>query len=156
MGNGSSGVQIVPALQPCTKPLSPSLHINMLTKDLAVKKLVHVFRSPTWIAPPHTQVMAASPAAAYLSTIQFDAEGRFTESQIEEFKAEPQKYAKFVKVVEAIVNSRFPSVRYKSPTMDIHDINSNRLPSSGHQWDSRSHHDSTNNYTVYEPRSESR
>ena len=55
--------------------------------------------------------MAASPAAPFLSTIQFDAQGRFTESQMEEFKTDPQKYGKFVKVVEAIVNSRFPSVR---------------------------------------------
>jgi hypothetical protein len=54
--------------------------------------------------------MAASPAAAFLATIQFDAQGRFTESQMEEFQTDPQKYMKFVKVVEAIVNSRFPSV----------------------------------------------
>jgi hypothetical protein len=57
--------------------------------------------------------MAASPAAAFLKTIQFDAAGKFTESQMEEFKNDPQKYAKFVKVVEAIVNSRFPSVRFE-------------------------------------------
>lgn len=62
--------------------------------------------------------MAASPAAAFLSSFQFDAQGKFTESQIEEFKTDPQKYAKFVKVVEAIVNSRFPSVRYNSPLTD--------------------------------------
>ncbi|KIM98172.1 hypothetical protein OIDMADRAFT_129122 [Oidiodendron maius Zn] len=97
IGNGSSGVQIVPALQP------------------TVKKLVHILRSPTWISPPHTQVMAASPAAPFLSTIQFDAQGRFTESQMEEFKTDPQKYGKFVKVVEAIVNSRFPSLLNGSP-----------------------------------------
>ena len=57
--------------------------------------------------------MAASPAAAFLKTIQFDAAGKFTESQMEDFKNDPQKYAKFVKVVEAIVNSRFPSVRFE-------------------------------------------
>lgn len=54
--------------------------------------------------------MAQSPAAAYLHSIGFDAEGKFTKEQMEEFKSEPPKYAKFVKVVEAIVNSRFPSV----------------------------------------------
>jgi hypothetical protein len=58
--------------------------------------------------------MAASPAAAFLATIQFDAQGRFTESQMEEFQTDHQKYMKFVKVVEAIVNSRFPSVCSKS------------------------------------------
>jgi hypothetical protein len=55
--------------------------------------------------------MATSPAAAFLSTVQFDTQGRFTESQMTEFKTDPQKYGKFVKTVEAIVNSRFPSVR---------------------------------------------
>lgn len=111
IGNGSSGVQIVPALQPSTASVPLPFDANILMKGSAVKKLVHILRSPTWISPPHTQVMAASPAAPFLSTIQFDAQGRFTESQMEEFKTDPQKYGKFVKVVEAIVNSRFPSVR---------------------------------------------
>lgn len=56
-----------------------------------------------------------SPAAALVNTIEFDAEGKFTENQIEEFKTDPLKRAKFVKVVEAIINSRFPSVSLQSP-----------------------------------------
>jgi hypothetical protein len=54
--------------------------------------------------------MAMSPAAAFLNTIKFDAEGKFAESQLEEFKTDPVKYGKFVKVVEAMISSRFPSV----------------------------------------------
>lgn len=39
-----------------------------------------------------------------------DANDNFTEEQIEEFKADPEFYMKFVKAVENEVNSRFKMV----------------------------------------------
>jgi hypothetical protein len=54
--------------------------------------------------------MAATPAAALISTIKMDSEGKFADAQIEEFKVNPLKYQMFVKAVEQIVNSRFPMV----------------------------------------------
>ena len=92
IGNGSSGVQIVPALQP------------------DVQKLVHFVGSPTWISPPQEQMIAASPNAAFISSIKMDAENNFTSEQIEQFKSDPELYRKFVKAVEKEVNSRFGSV----------------------------------------------
>ena len=92
IGNGSSGVQIVPALQP------------------HVQKLVHVIGSPTWISPPQAQMIAASPNAAFISSIKMDAENNFKPEQIEQFKSDPEFYRKFVKAVEKEVNSRFGSV----------------------------------------------
>ena len=93
IGNGSSGVQIVPALQP------------------DVKSLVHFTRSPTWILPPPVQMMAASPNAALIKLIKMDDNNNFTPEQIEEFKNHPDRYLAFVKAVEAEVNSKFKIVR---------------------------------------------
>lgn len=93
IGNGSSGVQIVPALQP------------------DVEKLVHFIGSPTWIAPSHAQMMAGSPNASFMSSIKMDAENNFTQEQIELFKSDPKLYKKYVKAVEKEINSRFGSAR---------------------------------------------
>lgn len=96
IGNGSSGVQIVPAMQP------------------DVQSLVHFVGSPTWISPPQAQMIAASPNATFISSIKMDEENNFAPEQIEQFKSEPELYRKFVKVVEKEVNSRFGSARNSS------------------------------------------
>ncbi|RFU32996.1 hypothetical protein B7463_g3335, partial [Scytalidium lignicola] len=89
IGNGSSGIQIVPTLQP------------------EVKELVHFVRSPTWIAPTQQQAIAAGPAAHILQNVEMDGD-KFTTQQIEKFKASPEYYLEFVKAVEQEINSKFP------------------------------------------------
>lgn len=58
IGNGASGVQIVPAIQP-GKVSHPDqrddIHL-VLTLCADVKKLFHFIRASTWIAPPSTAV----------------------------------------------------------------------------------------------------
>ncbi|KAI0151390.1 hypothetical protein BJ166DRAFT_486103 [Pestalotiopsis sp. NC0098] len=89
IGNGSSGVQIVPAMQE------------------GARKLVHFIREPTWIVPPRLQSLALTKAAGILSQIDMDDEENFTSEQIGKFKADPVLYTKFVKAVEEQVNSNF-------------------------------------------------
>ncbi|KAK3935553.1 hypothetical protein QBC46DRAFT_358167 [Diplogelasinospora grovesii] len=90
IGNGSSGVQIVPALQP------------------DVQRLVHFVRDPTWMAPPRLQVLAAGAAGNMLSEVELDENECFTPAQIARFKADPQFYRRFVKSVEQEVNGNYP------------------------------------------------
>jgi len=123
----------------------------LLTKTSDVKKLVHFFRTPTWIAPPHTQVMAASPAAPLLASIKMDSQGRFTESQIEEFKTDPVKYATFVKTVEAIVNSRFKSVRSNRAYSCHGNVLLTVVRFAAYQGDSRSRYGTKDNRSIYGP-----
>ncbi|KAH8590837.1 hypothetical protein B0O99DRAFT_654712 [Bisporella sp. PMI_857] len=89
IGNGSSGIQLVPALQP------------------DVQKLVHFIRSPTWVLPPPSQMMAANANSALIASIKMDAEGNFTPEQIEQFKTHPDLYMKFIKAVENELNGKF-------------------------------------------------
>ncbi|RDL40506.1 Uncharacterized protein BP5553_00485 [Venustampulla echinocandica] len=91
IGNGSSGIQIVPAIQP------------------DVKQLVHFVRSPTWIVPLQLQTLAAGNAAPILSTIDMDGD-KFSSSQIEKFKKDFSLYDRFVKTVEKESNTSFPIV----------------------------------------------
>ncbi|KAL4811851.1 hypothetical protein BDW67DRAFT_189249 [Aspergillus spinulosporus] len=90
IGNGSSGIQIVPAIQP------------------AVSELVHFVRSPTWVVPPRLQVLASSKAGEVITQVEMDEEGNFTAEQIKRFKADPTFYKRFVKAVEEEVNGNFP------------------------------------------------
>ncbi|KAH8675791.1 hypothetical protein BX600DRAFT_432344 [Xylariales sp. PMI_506] len=94
IGNGASGIQIVPALQP------------------DVKKLYHLFRNPTWIVPPRVMTMKimGGPAKDIFSQIEMDEKENFTAAQIEKFKSDPQFYKKFVKIVEKDISSAFPVV----------------------------------------------
>ncbi|KAH9888242.1 FAD/NAD(P)-binding domain-containing protein [Xylariomycetidae sp. FL2044] len=91
IGNGSSGIQILPAIQP------------------DVKKLYHFVRTPTWIIPPRrlTMMMVDGPAKTILSEIEVDEKENFTKAQIEKFKSDPALYRKFVKVIEKELASAF-------------------------------------------------
>ncbi|KAF7557760.1 hypothetical protein G7Z17_g496 [Cylindrodendrum hubeiense] len=89
IGNGSSGVQIVPAIQK------------------GAKQLVHFIREPTWIVPPRIQTLSMSKAGDILEEIEFDEEERFTSAQVERFKTDPKLYRTFVKAIEEQVNSNF-------------------------------------------------
>lgn len=98
IGNGSSGIQIVPAIQP------------------DVKRLVHVVRTPTWIIPPRVQVFAMGAAGPMLKQIQMDEQENFSPEQIEKFKTDPELYKTFVKTIEKEVNGAFPIILKDSPT----------------------------------------
>lgn len=110
IGNGSSGIQIVPAIQPGELPRPRSPPRARLTIAIDVKELVHFIRSPTWIVPPRLQTLAAGKAASVLSTIDLDGE-QFTDAQIEKFKADPGFYDNFLRVIEKESNVSFPMVR---------------------------------------------
>ncbi|OBT40826.1 hypothetical protein VE00_08596 [Pseudogymnoascus sp. WSF 3629] len=88
IGNGSSGVQIVPKIQP------------------HVKELVHVIRSPTWIAPPQTERLLKGNSAEIIQSIKMDGD-KFTTEQKDRFKADNDYYRGFIKAVEEQVNARF-------------------------------------------------
>ncbi|KAI1773983.1 FAD/NAD(P)-binding domain-containing protein [Hypoxylon cercidicola] len=91
IGNGASGVQLLPAIQP------------------DVKKLYHFVRTPTWIIPPRriTMMLMGGPAKSILEQIEFDEKENFSQRQIEKFKTDPVFYHKFVKVIERDINSVF-------------------------------------------------
>ncbi|KAL4901245.1 hypothetical protein BDW74DRAFT_170383 [Aspergillus multicolor] len=92
IGNGSSGIQIVPAMQP------------------DVKQLVHVIRSPTWITPSRLDLMNSE-----LADIEIGPDGKFTANQTKRFATDPVLYRKFIKATEERVNGNFPIVINGSP-----------------------------------------
>jgi cation diffusion facilitator CzcD-associated flavoprotein CzcO len=93
IGNGASGLQIVPAIQP------------------AVKQLYHIVRTPTWILPPRIQAWKImGQAGPILGEIEMDDRENFTPKQIEKFKSDPAFYRKFVKAIEKEVNNTLPIV----------------------------------------------
>lgn len=81
IGNGSTGIQIVPALQP------------------HVKELVHLIRSPTWVTP--------GAASRYPSLANGGMPERFSEEQKEHFRSNPDEYLAFRKQVEIEINNKF-------------------------------------------------
>lgn len=81
IGNGSTGIQIVPAIQP------------------EVKQLVHLIRSPTWITP--------GAASRYPSLKGGEIPNVFSEEQKEVFRTDPERYAEFRKQIEREINSKF-------------------------------------------------
>ncbi|KAI0970307.1 hypothetical protein F4678DRAFT_136338 [Xylaria arbuscula] len=91
IGNGSSGIQVVPAIHQ------------------AVKKLYHFVRTPTWILPPRimAMMMMDGPAKSILSQLDLDKDENFSEAQIEKFKNDPELYKKFVKTIELDLNGAF-------------------------------------------------
>ncbi|KAI8211846.1 FAD-binding monooxygenase [Colletotrichum sp. SAR 10_86] len=90
IGNGSSGVQILPEIQP------------------DVKELVHFVREPTWVVPGRLQLLAQGAAGGILGEVGMRENADFTEAQIDRFKTDPIFYKKFVKAVEEVVNGNFP------------------------------------------------
>ncbi|KAG7292499.1 hypothetical protein NEMBOFW57_002534 [Staphylotrichum longicolle] len=98
IGNGSSGIQVLPELQP------------------GAEKLYHIFRTPTWVLPPRIQAWKVmGQAGEILSKIQMDAQENFSPETIEKFQSDPEFYREFVKKVEAEVNNAFPVVLTQSP-----------------------------------------
>ncbi|KAI1390283.1 uncharacterized protein F4822DRAFT_231430 [Hypoxylon trugodes] len=99
IGNGSSGIQLLPTIQP------------------AVKKLVHFVRTPTWIIPPRimSMMVMGGPAKEILSEIELDEKENFTPRQIEKFKNDPAFYRKFVKIMEKDMSGTFPIVLKGGP-----------------------------------------
>ncbi|KAI3334759.1 hypothetical protein F4824DRAFT_178976 [Ustulina deusta] len=99
IGNGSSGIQVVPAIYP------------------AVKKLYHFVRTPTWILPPRimAMMMMDGPAKSVLSQLELDKKENFSEAQIEKFKNNPELYKKFVKTIELDSNGTFAALLIGGP-----------------------------------------
>ncbi|VUC33647.1 unnamed protein product [Clonostachys rosea] len=94
IGNGSSGVQILPHLQ----------------KGKYAAEVVHFIQEPTWIVPPRVAALAQGRAADTMSKIELNEREEFMPSQIEKFKADPEFYLKFIKAIEVEVNNNFPVV----------------------------------------------
>ncbi|KAI0842840.1 FAD/NAD(P)-binding domain-containing protein [Hypoxylon sp. FL0890] len=94
IGNGSSGIQLLPTIQP------------------DVKKLYHFVRTPTWIIPPRivSMVVMGGPAKDILSQVEFDEKENFTQRQMERFKTDPAFYRKFIKTIERDSNGAFALV----------------------------------------------
>ncbi|RTE80278.1 hypothetical protein BHE90_005214 [Fusarium euwallaceae] len=90
IGNGSSGVQILPEIQP------------------AVKSLVHFVREPIWVVPSRLQLLVQGAGGGVLDEVGLKENADFTEAQIERFKSDPEFYMKFVKAVEEVINGNFP------------------------------------------------
>ncbi|KAI2780749.1 FAD/NAD(P)-binding domain-containing protein [Daldinia loculata] len=99
IGNGSSGIQLLPTIQP------------------GVKKLYHFVRTPTWIIPPRILSMKVmgGPAKDILGEIELDEKENFTQRQIERFKSDPAFYRKFIKTIEKDSNGAFALVVNGSP-----------------------------------------
>ncbi|KAI0593841.1 hypothetical protein F4775DRAFT_586522 [Biscogniauxia sp. FL1348] len=103
IGNGSSGIQLLPVIQP------------------DVKRLFHFVRTPTWVIPPRIMTMKimGGPAKAMLDQIELDENENFTKAQIEKFKADPAFYRRFVLAIEQDINNFFPVVVNGSPTQEF-------------------------------------
>ncbi|KAL2013171.1 hypothetical protein VTN00DRAFT_696 [Thermoascus crustaceus] len=81
IGNSSTGIQIVPSMQP------------------HVKELIHLIRSPTWVTPGAT--------SRYPSLRGGKMPDRFSDKQREHFHNDPELYLAFRKQVEKEINSKF-------------------------------------------------
>ncbi|KXX78167.1 putative sterigmatocystin biosynthesis monooxygenase stcW [Madurella mycetomatis] len=98
IGNGSTGIQVLPELQP------------------GAEKLYHIFRTPTWVLPPRIQAWKAmGQAEEILGKIQMDAKENFSQETLEKFQSDPEFYREFVKKIEVEVNNAFPIVLANSP-----------------------------------------
>ncbi|KAK5663433.1 hypothetical protein OQA88_3862 [Cercophora sp. LCS_1] len=98
VGNGATGIQVLPELQS------------------GAKKLYHIVRTPTWVPPPRIQswkIMGQAEEA--LSKIQIDSYENFSQETIDKFKTDPETYRAFVKGIEKEVNNGFPIVLSNSP-----------------------------------------
>ncbi|KAH7357122.1 flavin-binding monooxygenase-like protein [Rhexocercosporidium sp. MPI-PUGE-AT-0058] len=86
LGNGASGVQIVPALQP---------HVN---------KLIHCIRSKTWIAPP-------SKAVRYCHQHTIGTTNIFSEEWTKTLASDPEKYKIFLEEIDNMAREeRFKTI----------------------------------------------
>ncbi|KAL5366664.1 hypothetical protein BJX96DRAFT_44220 [Aspergillus floccosus] len=90
LGCGSSGVQIVPTIQP------------------EVKSLVTFIRTPTWITAGFAQSKAGPGGSNFL----------FTPEQKERFRSHPEEYLNYRKDVESELNKRFKFILKDSPEQE--------------------------------------
>ncbi|KAJ4252917.1 hypothetical protein NW762_010823 [Fusarium torreyae] len=90
IGNGSSGVQILPELQK------------------ACKQVVHFVRDPTWIVPSRLQLLAQGSGGGIIQEIELNDDESFPAAQLDRFESDPVFYRKFIKSVEEVVNGNFP------------------------------------------------
>ncbi|KAF3762532.1 FAD/NAD(P)-binding domain-containing protein [Cryphonectria parasitica EP155] len=97
IGNGASGVQVLPAIQPGTK------------------KLYHIVRTPTWIPPPWRQAQIAAGRGQMLKEIAVDEKENFTPEQLQRFQDDEELYRKFVKSIEKDTGSNFAMFVKDSP-----------------------------------------
>ena len=73
---------------------------------IEAKKLYHIIRTPTWVPPPRLLAWKMmGKTDDMLRGIELDGKGNFSQLTIERFKADPEFYRRFVKGVEAEVNS---------------------------------------------------
>ncbi|KAH8775593.1 hypothetical protein F5883DRAFT_261248 [Diaporthe sp. PMI_573] len=89
IGNGASGIQLLPAIQP------------------DVKKLYHIVRTPTWIPPPWRQGQVMMGGGQMLKEISLDGKENFTTEQIQRFEDDPDFYRRFVKGIEKDTSGNF-------------------------------------------------
>ncbi|KAI1329152.1 hypothetical protein F5Y16DRAFT_113280 [Xylariaceae sp. FL0255] len=103
IGNGSSGIQVVPAIHP------------------GLKQLYHFVRTPTWILPPRiaAMMMMKSPASPLLAELGLHKSETFTAEHIEKFSNDPEFYLKFIKTIEADINGAFALLLKGGPLQKI-------------------------------------
>ncbi|KAK1754921.1 putative sterigmatocystin biosynthesis monooxygenase stcW [Echria macrotheca] len=98
IGNGATGIQVLPELQP------------------GAKKLYHIVRTPTWIPPPRVQTWKVmGQAREALDGIELDERENFSQATIDRFRSDPEFYRLFRKEIEVQVNSNFPIVLTNGP-----------------------------------------
>lgn len=115
IGNGASGIQLLPAIRPGELPAHDSRGGSLLTMDIDVKKLYHIVRTPTWIPPPWIQGQAMMGGGQMLKEIDLDAKENFTPEQIRRFEDDPDFYRRFVKGIEKDTSGNFRLVRLTQP-----------------------------------------
>ncbi|KAH0835158.1 hypothetical protein AYO21_10319 [Fonsecaea monophora] len=87
IGNGSSGIQLVTALQPLAEHLT------------------NFIRNPTWISTSYAQAFAGPNGANF----------SYSEQQKEEFRKDPAKFLQYRKAIETDMNSNFAFSLKDSP-----------------------------------------
>lgn len=111
IGNGATGIQLLPAIQPGELSARDHSRRYFLTMDKDVKKLYHIVRTPTWIPPPWRQAQAMMGGGQMLKEISLDAKENFTAEQIRRFEDDPEFYRRFVKGIEKDTSGNFRLVR---------------------------------------------
>lgn len=112
IGNGASGIQLLPAIQPGESSVPGPSKQHLLMMDIDVKKLYHVVRTPTWIPPPWRQGQAMMGGGQMLKEISLDAKENFTPEQIQRFEDDSEFYRRFVKGIEKDTSGNFRAVSH--------------------------------------------
>ncbi|SPN96716.1 related to steroid monooxygenase [Cephalotrichum gorgonifer] len=89
IGNGASGLQVLPQIVP------------------RVKKLYHPVRTPTWVLPPRIATMKMGAAAPVINQVEMGPDGEFTPAQIQRFRDDPTFYELFIRTLDLDSNLKF-------------------------------------------------